>query len=838
VTQAATGSEAGAASKVASTKVACSHCGLTVPPGLVEENGKDQFCCHGCRTAYEVIHACGLESYYRLRSGDEVDGTTPAQSTGRRYAEFDDAAFGQMYVRNLPGGLAGVELYLQGVHCGACVWLVERLPRVVEGVIEARLTLHKSLVQVTWDPVKVPLSRVARALDSLGYAPHPARGIDARSRRVADDRRHLWRIAVAGAIAGNVMLMAVAMYGGMFSGMEAGEATLFRYGNMVLGMVSLVWPGRVFFRGALAAIRTRTPHLDLPIALGLTAGGVGGVYNTIVGAGEIYFDSLVVLIFFLLVGRYLQHRQQRRADDALELLYSMTPRVARRVVGAAGEDAAKDMEVEVEETPVEALAVGDVVEILAGESVPADGVVIAGRSSVDEALLTGESAAVAVEAGRRLAAATVNLSATLRLRVEATGQQTRVGQLMELVEQCARRRAPIVQFANRISVGFTVVILVLAAGTWAAWQWIEAGRALDNTVALLIVACPCALGLATPMALAVAIGRGARRRVLIKGGDTLERLAATGTLWLDKTGTLTQGRSSVIAWYGSEAVRGAVLAAEQQSAHPVARAVTGYLLGEGVVAEAGATEIEQTAEGGIAAVVAGRKVLIGNGAFVAQRGVRMTEEAGVWIERCIAAGVSPVCVAVDGVCEAVMGVGDALRPDAAEAVAELKGMGWRVGILSGDHAGVVERVARELGIEAAAAHGGVMPEGKLAVVQESMRSGPVVMVGDGVNDAAALAAASVGMAVHGGAEASLAAADVYLGRPGLGAVVETIAAARRTVRVIHRNLIVSLGYNTLAVGLAMTGIINPLIAAVLMPLSSLSVLGLSIGSRTFGRERS
>ncbi|HEX7008671.1 MAG TPA: HAD-IC family P-type ATPase, partial [Phycisphaeraceae bacterium] len=306
---------------------------------------------------------------------------------------------------------------------------------------------------------------------------------------------------------------------------------------------------------------------------------------------------------------------------------------------------------------------------------------------------------------------------------------------------------------------------------------------------------------------------------------------------LDKTGTLTVGRIQLQAWHGSEAVKPAVLAIERHSSHPIARAIAAALLDEGVVPVEGTIQVQQTAQGGIAATVDARAVLIGSLPFVQSQGVAVTQRDRAWIDACTDRGLSPVCVARDGVIEAVIGLGDALRQDAERAIASLRAMGWAVGILSGDHPALVQRVARALQIDPAQAHGGLMPEEKLAMVEQHAARGTVVMVGDGVNDAAALAAATVGVAVHGGAEASLAASDVYLARPDLASLVELMQAARRTIGVVRRNLLASLGYNALAVSLAVAGAINPLIAAVLMPISSLTVLSLSLGARTFGSDR-
>lgn len=802
---------------------ACDHCGLPVPAGLVEAGAERQFCCRGCRTAYEVIHGCGLERYYRLREADGAEAA-PAKGTGARYGQFDDPTFDALYCREVDGGLKQAELLLEGVHCAACVWLVERLPKVVPGVVESRLDLRRALVRVTWDPARVKLSAIGRTLDSLGYAPHPARDASARSVRRIEDRRHLVRLAVAGACAGNVMLLALALYAGVFDAIEPQYVALFRWTSMLISLVSLAWPGSVFFRGAIAALRTRTVHLDIPIALGLAAGGLWSVVSTIRGEGEIYFDSLSVLVFALLVGRFIQHRQQRWSADALELLFSLTPSSAR-LVDEAGT---------VREVPIEAVGRGDTVEVLAGESVPVDGVVVRGRSTIDQSLLTGESRPVSVREGDSVSAGAVNLSERLHVRVEATGEDTRVGRLMRIVERCAAERAPIVRMADRIAGWFLAGMIALAAVTLGVWLAIEPTAALGHAAALLIVTCPCALGLATPLAVTVALGRAAQRGILIKGGDPLEQLSRPGTIFLDKTGTITQGRTALVRWHGDDDARLLAASLESASSHPIARAIVAAVADARLPAPESAAE---TTGRGITGRVGGREVAVGSPAFIRGLGA----EAPAWLDdverEILRDGLTPVLVAVDGRIVAAAALGDPIRPDAAASIAELRRLGWRVGILSGDHPEVAQAVARAVGVDPEEARGGLTPEDKLAAVRDAGArggDGPVVMVGDGVNDAAALAAATVGIAVQGGAEASLSAADVYLNRPGLAPILELLTGSRRTLGVIRRNLAASLVYNGVAATLAVTGVITPLIAAVLMPASSLTVLTLSYRSRTFG----
>lgn len=797
-------------------RAACAHCGLPVPPGAPDGDAPRRFCCEGCRAVWVILHEHGLERYYAFREGA---APAPAAPADRLYTELDDPGFQARACRPAPDGLLSTELYLEGVHCGACVWLVEKLPRLVPGVTEARLDLPRSQARVVWDPRAVPLSAVARRLGSLGYAPHPCRGLAQQAARRREDRAMLARIGLAGAVAGNVMAISFALYGGMWDGMEPEFAAFFRWVSLLLTVPSLIWGGGVFFRSAWAALAVGSLGMDLPISVGILTGFLHGVVNTVRGTGEVYFDSVSALIFLLLSGRYLQRRQQRAAADAAELAASLYPSSARLI-----EDG------RVREVPLEALGPGALVEARAGDLVPADGVIVAGRSSVDLSLLSGESMPQAATEGDRVHAGTLNLTSRLEIRVERTGEDTRVGRLMALVEEHTRRRAPIAQLADRISGHFVAAVLGLAAATFALWARVDPSRALDHAAALLIVTCPCALGLATPLAVSAAIGRAARAGFLIKGGDVLEKLTRPGRMWLDKTGTLTEGRAALLRWQGDEAVKPLVAAAEAHSSHPLARAVGRAL---GAPPPDARVEIHETHGGGIEATVDGRRLVVGSPDFVVGRvgeaPAALADAAGVLARE----GLTPVLVALDGRVVATAGFGDPLRADAAAALDRVRALGWRPGILSGDDPRIARAAGDRLGLDAPDCRGAVTPEDKLRTVLAGVAEGPVVMIGDGVNDAAALAAATVGIAVAGGAEAALAAADVFVTRPGVARIAELLEGAQRAMGVVRRNLVFSLGYNLVGVTLAMTGVLDPLVAAILMPLSSLTVILSSYRARTF-----
>lgn len=793
--------------------VKCAHCALDVPAGLLESNAERQFCCAGCRSAWSILHEHGLDLYYSFGERREER----VKSTGRAYEEFDHPTFGELYVRPLTDGLAQTELYLEGVHCASCVWLVERVPLLLPGVSGAELDVRRSLARIVWDPSTVRLSAIARMLDSLGYAPHPFRGVARDAMRRKEDRAMLVRIGVSGAIAINAMLAALALYSGWLGGMDRGLTDFFRWISLALVTPTLLWPGRVFFSGALAALRARTLNMDVPIALGLAAGYVQGAVNTIRGSGPIYFDGVAALTFALLVGRYLQQRGQRAATDSAELLFSVTPTTARVV---AADDS-------ITEVPAQALLPGMLIDVRPGDAFAADGVIESGNTRINSALLTGESRAVAARMGDAVFAGTLNVASPVRVRVEQTGESSRVAKIMRQVEESARRRAPVVQLANRMAAWFVAAVLVLAALTALVWWQIDRAKAIDASIALLIVTCPCALALSTPLAVSVGIGRAARAGIFVKGGDALERLANPGHIFLDKTGTITEGRTALVRWNGSDAVKPFVLALEEGSVHPIASAFRDAWPD---VAAASVEGAEHVVGGGIVGAVEGHTVVIGSPAFVSERCELQRHSA------CVGETddeLTPVWVAVDGAIAARAGIGDPIREDASASIAALKRAGWRVSILSGDAPSVVRAVGRAVGVADDACVGAASPETKRLAVEAAHGDAPVVMVGDGINDASAMAAASVGVGVHGGAEACLASADVYVTTPGLAALVTLTTGARRTLWVIERNVVFSLIYNALGAGLAMAGVLTPLIAAILMPASSLTVVLASWRTRTF-----
>ena len=786
---------------VATQSPACAHCQQQLGSGAVDGT----FCCAGCAGVYALLQEQGLATYYRLTP----EAPRPAaQPTGREYTEFTDPEFFARYGRELPGGIRAIDLHLERVHCGACAWLVERLPRVVPGVESARLDLGRARADVRWDPRRTDLATIARQLDRMGYPPQPYRANSRDDAARREDRAALVRLAVAGALAGNVMLMAFALYSGELASMSPAFRNAFRWGCLALTLPAVFGPGAVFLRGAWAGLRARVPGVDIPVSLGMLAGVGAGFVNTLRGVGDIYFDTVCVLVFLLLCGRWLEQRQRRHLAKVGDPLQTLIPTSARHVVDGEPREVFRDT-----------LRTGDVVRVLAGERFPVDGEVLSGNSEVDASTLTGESRPQPARAGSRVFAGTRNLSWPLDVRVETAGEATRVGRLLEAITREARDTVGVVKLADRVAGYFVVAVILLALAVGFLWWPIAPSLAVDHAVALLIVTCPCALGLATPLAVGVALGRAAKYGLLVGNGNVFELLAEPGQVWLDKTGTLTAGKPTVLAWEGPDWLQPLVLGVEQGSTHQLARALR----------EAWPTTPPAPVEGvehatwGVAGRAGGRELRVGAPSWLVSSDPPAWWEA--FVARAVAEGGSPVAIEVDGELLAGVSFGDPLREDASQVVQSLRAQGWEVGILSGDHPAAVARVGATLGLDPTRCHGGLSPDEKRDRVQATQ--GTVLMVGDGVNDALALATATVGLGLRGGAEGTLTVADVYATEDRLSAVLDLLDVARSARRIVRRNLKLSLTYNALAASLAACGWIRPLLAAVLMPLSSLSVVGSS-----------
>lgn len=842
-----------AVAPASTTNIPCTHCGLPVPPGLINLRQDEQFCCHGCQTAASIIRQYNLGKFYALRAQDpaaqQARPIIAQQQRGNQSLAFlDSPDVIARCVRAIPQAPGATptnptlraSLLVDGVHCAACVWLIEQMPKLTPGVLSSRLDLSTGRVTIYFDPAVVTLRAMGQQLASLGYPPQLDQGEDLAGKLMS--RRDLVDLGVAGACAGNVMLLFFALYAGAFEGMSAEHAALLRWSSFIITLIAMVWPGRVFFRGAYTALRAGLITLDVPLSLGLGLGLAWGAYNTIAGSGELYFDSLAALVFALLIGRTVQRSQQRVAGDMMSRQHRLVPQQAWKITPGR----------EPELVQSTLLKPGDEVEVRSGDLIPADGMILSGTSHVDQSFLTGESRPIPLQQSDAALAGSLNLTSPLRIRITAAGDRTQIAAVLSMVDRALHNRPRILHLTDKLATSFLLLVLASAIIIFMVWWPIDPARAIMLTVALLVANCPCGLGLATPMVMAVALGRAAKMGILIRQADVIELLAKPAHIFLDKTGTLTAGMLSV----ESLSLRSPddhplaitlIRTLESKVNHPAATALLTFA-GPGPHWQA--AEI-QAASQGIEALVSDpddqtspstRKAFIGSLAFAADQHIHLPQSISSAVDAHLASGLSPIIIAIDGIAIAAAGLGDPIRPGTREAITRLKSKGHTLEILSGDHPHIVARVARELGD--LPFQGGLTPQAKASIInakqaqlREQSHSRKVFMVGDGVNDAPALARADVGIAAHGGAEASLKAAPIYLGTPGLSTLLDLTDGAAGVMRAIYVTIVISLAYNLIVAGLCIAGLVSPLWAAIIMPASSLSVTGIALIARTFIKRR-
>jgi Cu2+-exporting ATPase len=761
----------------------CRHCGASLAAGV------EDFCCGGCAAAYRLIEELGLHRYY---DGRHLDPQT-------RLPRPPDEAVPDVagYATAGRDGTQSLHLMVDGLHCAACVWLIESVLARQPEVAEARVSLSGRRLRLAWRGDPEAGAGLAGLVQRLGY-----RVVPYDPQRVADlaadeERRLLRALAVAGFAAGNVMLLSVAIWAGVG---EMGQATrdLLHWISALIALPAVAYAGQPFFRAAWHALRRGRTTMEVPIAIGVTLATAMSLYETITSGQHAYFESVVMLLFFLLIGRYLDLRARGRARSAAEQLVVLMAQPAT-VIDADGST---------RRVPAATLAMGSTVLVAAGERITVDGRIAQGRSSIDKSLIDGESLPAALGPGDAVLAGMLNLAAPLTLTVTATGERTFLAEIVRLMEAAEQGRARLVALADRVARLYAPAVHLLALTTFAAWLFLVPWQqALLNAVAVLIITCPCALGLAVPAVQVIASGRLMRQGILLKSATALERLAAVDTVAFDKTGTLTLGRLELRpdpALPAASLRLAASLAAA--SRHPLSQAIRRACPDatprNNVIEHPGA---------GLSAFALGGEIRLGRRAFC---GVATAEDDGfpeLWLS---APGVAPRRFVFT----------DALRPDAAAAVEALQRGGRRVMLLSGDRSSAVAALASALGIREWQA--GLRPEVKVAALATLAGEGrKVLMVGDGLNDAPALAAAYVSMAPASAADVSQTAADIVFQGQSLGAITETLAVARRSASLIRENLGFALAYNALAVPLAMLGLVTPLLAAAAMSTSSLIVVG-------------
>jgi Cu2+-exporting ATPase len=787
----------------------CFHCALPVPdPDRYRVKVGDKWqpvCCPGCEAVASAILGYGLRGYYEHRTGPAP--TVEDAGDNLDFRIFDDPAVQRGFVHAGAGGVCDAALMLEGIRCTACAWLNEsvlgRLPGVIDIAVNA--TTHRA--QVRWDPQRIRLSEILAAVRRIGYRAHPYAVGEQESAQRAEQKQGLWRLFVSGFGMMQVMMYALPVYLADPGSMTADIELLMRWAGLMLTLPVVLYSAGPFFRGAWRDVRLCRAGMDLPVALGIGIAFAASVWSTLSRSGEVYFDSISMFIFLLLCGRYLEMRARHAVARSLDYLARAIPDVALRLdsTGVA------------QELHVSALRVGDRVLVRPGERVPTDGVVAEGQSFVDESLLSGESRPVARQTGDGLVGGSTNVANPLVMRVERIGADTIISSIVRLMQRAAAERPALVTNAERVTGWFVLATLVLAAGAAAAWWFIEPRQALWVAVSILVVTCPCALSLATPVALTVATGRLARQGLIVCRGHVVETLARSTDVVLDKTGTLTLGRLHltrihVLADMGEADCVRIAAALEQGSTHPMAKALIAagrqpaaacrskHHAGMGVEAE-----LDQRVYrlGRPEFVMAGHKVLLPCPALSPGNSLAMLGDGSRYL--------------------ALFEFGDLLRPEADEFIKALRRAGKRVHLVSGDRFDAVARIGAALGLDAVVAN--ASPQAKLEYVQALQREGRVVaMIGDGINDAPVIAQASVSIAMGDGAWMSQREADAVLLSGRLADLRAAFATSARALAIIRGNLFWALVYNLTVLPLAALGMVTPWMAGVGMSGSSLVVI--------------
>ncbi|HEX9277102.1 MAG TPA: heavy metal translocating P-type ATPase [Casimicrobiaceae bacterium] len=789
----------------------CFHCGQLNPPTshwyAVSDGVERRFCCAGCLGIAQAIRAAGLDQFYRRR--DASGGRPPKVAGDDEATRQGDAAEAAGLVVQLDRDLRETALLLEGIHCAACVWLIETYLRRHPGVVAVSVNFATRRARVQWNSRQTQLSALLRAVVAIGYRAYPYDPARREALVRREGRALLARTALALLAMMQVMMFAVPGYISV-DGIEPKYRTLLDWASLVLTLPVVLYSASPFLVGALRDLRLRRLGMDVPVTLGVAVAFVASAWATVTGSGAVYYDSVTMFVALLLVARWVELRARVRAGDAIESIAHDLPETAERLTDYPRTTRA-------ETAPASRLRSGDWIRIAAGAPIPADGDVVEGRSHVEEAVLTGESWPQAKAPGSTVLAGSINRESPLIVRVTAAGAETALAALGRLVERAGNERPRVARLADRVAAWFVAALLGIAAATGLVWWQLEPARALAVTLAVLVVSCPCALSLATPAALAAAVGALGRRCILAVRSDALETLSRVTHVVLDKTGTLTTGRVQLIrveplAGYGRAACVALAAALEQGSEHPIARALRAAAAGE-----VDARDVAATPGSGVEGTINGRRYRLGRSEWVAGlHGQALPATA-------VAADAIAVALGNESGWLASFSFGDTLRPGARSLVADLRGMGIVVSLLSGDRIATVRHVAQAVGIDEYC--GDARPEDKRTLIAELQDKGAVVaMVGDGINDAPSLAQANVSLALGSAATLAQWTADVVVLGDDLPRIGEAIARARWTFRVIRQNLAWAFVYNLIAIPLAATGYLTPLAAALGMSASSLLVV--------------
>lgn len=783
----------------------CFHCAEAIPGGidfsLIFEQQQRSFCCAGCHAVAQTIIDSGLADYYRFRSQPADRAQALPDSIADELKSYDNAdVLNDIAIKQ--GELTQIELSVSGISCAACAWLIEKQLGQLNGVAKVSVNSATQRCLLQWRADLIPLSDILQRLQRIGYQASPFVADNEEQHFKTELNRYLKRLAVSGIMSMQVMMLAVALYFGDYTGIEASHQGYLRWISLLLTLPVVFYAARPFVSSAWRGIKARQLNMDVPVTLAIYYTFAASAYATIFNIGEVYFESVCMFTFLLQLGKFYEYRARARARDATSNLLKIMP-VSATLLQSDNQQVVS----------ARRLQSGDVILVKAGEVIAADGVVVSGQSSVDESMLTGEYRAIDKQQGDEVMAGTVNHDGVLTIKVNRALETSRLGQIILLQQQTLSQKPAVLQRTDRLARYFVERLLVIAVATFALWYfWLDADRAFWVTLSVLVATCPCALSLAAPTAVTCALAQLNKAGVLIKQSSVLDVLPELSCVVFDKTGTLTEGRFSVqqVHCFSKAADNAELLnliaAVEQYSEHPIARAFAVYLTKPLAI-----KDVKVVAGAGISATLDGKMVKVGSASFCNADAI---------------AGAS-VYLTVEEELQAAVTLSDTLRSEAPELIRQLKNKGYHLVMLTGDNSSHADELQQQLQFDEL--QKGCSPELKVAYIQQLVQQGhKVLMIGDGINDSPGFHAAHVSVTVQTGTDLSKNQADVVLLQPSIALLAKLLAGSQSAQRVIKQNLWWAVGYNLLIIPLAVAGYVSPYIAVLGMSFSSLLVVSNSL----------
>ena len=788
-------------------EVKCTHCNLSFSEDVMIVDGENYFCCKGCQGVYHLLNAEGLDSFYDKLGDTKLQ---PANKIDVDLEKFDLEGFKNKYIKVNQDGLYEINLIIEGIHCSACVWLNEKVLHKTDGIIEATINYTNNKAKVVWEPDTIKLSKIIETIRSIGYNAYPYDPSLQEERAVKNRKAYYSRILVAVFGSMNIMWIAIAQYAGYFTGIKQEFKNILNIAEFVLATPVLFYSGWIFFRGAYYGFKNRIANMDTLVSSGAILAYIYSIYAMITQTGEVYFDSVVMIITFVLVGKYLEVLSKKHAVDTLDSIMGSTPTEVTIV---------KNNEKSL--VSIENVQLDDIIELKPGEKVVIDGKLTSGEGSFDESSLTGENEPLLKTKGDEILSGSICLDSVIHYKATKDASSSLLYSIVSLLEESITKKPYIERLADRVSGYFSTIILLIAVATFIFW-WSYGGvfeTALIISISVIVIACPCALGLATPMATLIGIAIAAKNNILFKEAGYLETMAKSDILALDKTGTITEGKPSVVnETIYKEYNKELLYALVDTSNHPVSKGIKNYLEKEDKkIEKLNLEDIKTIQAKGIRAKYKNQILLGGNALFLSEYNISSKQDSEHTL----------FYFAIDDEVVSKFELSDTIREGAKEAIANIKSLGVEVVMLTGDHEMSAKRVAKEVGISEI--HSRLMPADKASFIEKKQKDGKVtVMVGDGINDAIALAQSNIAIAMGNGTDVAISVSDVVLMDEKPKSIYKAYILSKRSYRAIKENLALSLLYNSITIPLAVMGYVTPLVAALSMSLSSLIVVGNSM----------